>query len=219
MLTRFREMRVLVESVEQQPFVCRERKFAEELASAGKLNEWAPGAEITKQDAPDRDLFLILLGQVSVRINGREMALRVAGQHFGEMALIDHRALRSATIVAREHTVTLRIAEADFSKFANEYPSAWRCLAAELADRLRQRGKFVRSVNPTPIVFVGSSAESRPIVDAIQLELAHAPFIVRPWTSGVFGASSFPVDDLSRQLEESDFAVLVVGPDDKVTSR
>jgi CRP/FNR family transcriptional regulator, cyclic AMP receptor protein len=60
-------------------------------------------------------------------------------------------------------------------------------------------------------------AESLHIVEAMRHELAHDPFIVQPWTSGVFGASNFPIDDLKRQLDESDFAVLVIGPD--VTSR
>src|SRR5262249_48074548 len=153
MLARFQDKRVLIEAVQQQYFVCGIGKFAEELAAVGKLEEWDRGAEITTQGASDRDLFLILLGQVSVRVNGREMAIRTAGQHVGEMALIDPRALRSATLVAREVSVTLRISESDFTKLAEEHPYAWRRLGAELADRLRQRGRFVRSRNTTPIVF------------------------------------------------------------------
>jgi CRP/FNR family cyclic AMP-dependent transcriptional regulator len=220
MLARFQDQRVLVEAVQQQHFVCGSTKFAEGLAAAGKLEEWARGVEITKQGGSDRDLFLILLGQFSIRVNGREMAVRTAGQHVGEMALIDSGALRSATVIAREQSVTLRISEADFTKLADEHPYAWRRLAAELADRLRQRGRFVRTRNPTPIVFIGSSTESKPIVDAICAELARDPFIVRPWTSpSVFGPSHFPIEDLKQQVDESDFAVLVIGPDDKVSSR
>jgi CRP/FNR family transcriptional regulator, cyclic AMP receptor protein len=218
MLSRFQEKRVLVEAVQQQHFV-GDSKFAEHLADVGRLEQWEPGAEITKQGGADRDLFLILLGQFSVRINGREMAIRTAGQHVGEMALIDPHALRSATVVAREESVTLRISESDFTKLADANPYAWRRLASELGDRLRQRSRFVRSRNTTPIVFIGSSSESRPIVEAMQFELANDPFIVRAWTSRVFGPSHFPIDDLKTQLDESDFAVLVIGPDDKVTSR
>jgi CRP/FNR family cyclic AMP-dependent transcriptional regulator len=196
------------------------RKFAAELAAVGSLQEWAPGAVIMKQNDSDRDLFLILLGEVSILVNGREVALRTANQHVGEMAVIDHRALRSATVVARSATVTLRIAEPDFLKLADEYPFAWRCLASELADRLRQRSRFVRSLNPTPIVFVGSSLEFRPIVDAIKISLERDPFIVRPWTlKSMFGPSRFPIDELQTQVEECDFAILVIGPDDKVISR
>ncbi len=219
MLARFHDPRVLIEAVRQQQFVCGSGTLAEQLAAVGTLEEWRPEAEIITQGASDRDLFLILLGQVSVLINDREIAIRTAGQHVGEMALIDPRALRSATVVAREHSATLRISEAAFTKLAGEHPDAWRRLASEIADRLRQRSRFIRSRNTTPIVFVGSSSESRVIVDAITRELKHDTFIVRPWTAGIFGASHFPIDDLKRQLDESDFAVLVIGPDDKVTSR
>jgi CRP/FNR family transcriptional regulator, cyclic AMP receptor protein len=219
MLARFGDQRVLLEAIEQHGFVGRNRKFAEEIARVGSLEEWTAGAHIIEQGGSDRDLFLILFGEVSILINGREMALRASNQHVGEMAVIDHRALRSATVVARTHSVTLRIAEPNFVKLANIYPFAWRFLASELAERLRQRGRFVRSVNQIPIVFVGSSSESRPIVDAIKVDLNRDPFIVRPWTLGVFGPSHFALDDLQKQVEECDFAVLVIGPDDKVCSR
>jgi CRP/FNR family transcriptional regulator, cyclic AMP receptor protein len=219
MITRFHDKRVLRDAVHQQQFVRGSGTLAEELTAVGKLEEWSTGAKIITQGAADRDLFLILLGQVSVVINGREIALRSAGQHIGEMSLIDPSALRSATVLAREQSVTLRISATDFTRMAANHPDAWRRLASEIADRLRQRTRFIRTRNPTPIVFVGSSTESRTIVEAIAVELSHDPFIVRPWSAGVFGASHFPIDDLKRQLDESDFAVLVIGPDDKVTSR
>ena len=219
MIDRFHDRRVLCAAVQQQQFVGGRSTLATELTSVGKLEEWPTGAEIITQGAADRDLFLILIGQVSVVINGREIALRTAGQHVGEMSLIDPSALRSATVVAREHSVTLRISEPDFTRLAEAHPEAWRHLASEIADRLRQRTRFIRTRNTTPIVFVGSSTESSAIVDAIVAEHRHDPFIVRPWSAGVFGASHFPIDDLKRQVDEFDFAVLVIGPDDKVTSR
>jgi predicted nucleotide-binding protein len=39
------------------------------------------------------------------------------------------------------------------------------------------------------------------------------------WSDGVFGASSFAIESLETQIGIADFAVLVVGPDDQVTSR
>jgi CRP/FNR family transcriptional regulator, cyclic AMP receptor protein len=211
MLKRFQDSRILLEALHCQPFVAADAKFATELAKIGKLENWAPGDVIIKQGASDRDLFFILLGQFSVFVNNREMAQRIAGQHVGEMALLDHQALRSATVIAREPSVTFRVSESDFTNLAREAPSVWRYFAIELGNRLRQRRQYVRNRNSTPIVFVGSSTETLPIVRAIQAELSHDPFIVRAWTTGVFGASSFPIDDLQVQLDESDFAVLVMG--------
>lgn len=53
------------------------------------------------------------------------------------------------------------------------------------------------------------------MVEGIPNEVA----VVKLWTRGVFGASSFPVDDLATLVKIADFAVLVIGADDLVTSR
>src|SRR5206468_5447650 len=68
-------------------------------------------------------------------------------------------------------------------------------------------------------LFVGCSTESLPAARVIQDGLAYDPVTVRLWTDAVFGASSYTMDDLEKQLDDSDFAVLVLGPDDRVFSR
>ena len=55
--------------------------------------------------------------------------------------------------------------------------------------------------------------------ETIQSNLDHDDFLVRLWTDGVFGASQFPIIDLEKQVQEADFAVLVLGRDDEVISR
>ena len=135
------------------------------------------------------------------------------------MALIDPSARRSASVVAIEQTVVAKISEADFCPLANKYPRVWQLTATELAKRLQQRNRLVASTNPRPVVFIGSSKESLPIAQAIQSNLDHDDILVRLWTDGVFGASQFPIIDLEKQVQEADFAVLVLGPDDKVVSR
>jgi predicted nucleotide-binding protein len=135
------------------------------------------------------------------------------------MALLSVGALRSASVIARETVVTARVTEADFTAVAAAHPEAWRRIAAELGDRLRQRTRFIRQRNVTPILFVGSSRESLPIVEALVDGWKSSPFIVRPWTGSVFTPSQFPIDDLARQLAACDFAALVLGPDDQVLSR
>src|SRR5207253_3114575 len=94
-----------------------------------------------------------------------------------------------------------------------------RALAVEVGDRLRQRGRFLRPPNPKPIIFVGSSREALPVASLLRDGLAAPDVEVRLWTNGVFGASRFPMEDLERQLDEADFAILVVAADDRVTSR
>lgn len=189
------------------------------LAKVVKVEEHAPGTHIIEQGKADNDMFFILIGEVVIVINGQEVAYRKAGQQVGEMALLSVGALRSASVVAREIVVTARITEADFTAVAAAHPEAWQRIAAELGDRLRQRTRFIRQRNVTPILFVGSSRESLPIVEALVDGWKSSPFIVRPWTGGVFTPSQFPIDDLAKQLAACDFAALVLGPDDQVLSR
>src|SRR5215216_4548101 len=119
MLDRFRERRVLIEAVQRQPFVCHDRSLAEALADCAALELWRPGEQIIEQRSHGRDLYLVLLGRVSIRVDGREVATRVAGQHVGEMALIDAHVPRSASVVAKDMTVTARVTEPDFSALAD----------------------------------------------------------------------------------------------------
>lgn len=171
------------------------------------------------QDAADNDLYFILAGRFSVQVHGREVAHRDAGQHVGEMALIDPKARRSASVVAIEESVVARVSEAAFTGLANQKPRLWRHLARELADRLRQRNVLVRPRNEIPRLFIGSSAESLMIGNDIQAGLQLDKVVVEVWTNQVFGASQFSLEALERMAAEVDFAALVLGPDDRVISR
>ncbi len=69
-----------------------------------------------------------------------------------------------------------------------------------------------------PRVFIGSSSEGRSVAEAFQALIADdsEPTI---WHQGVFGAGEYTMDALQRAAEESDFAVLVMTPDDVVERR
>jgi len=196
-----------------------DRKSAAQFAKVATLIQFATGSTIIHQGHADNSIYFLLFGEVSIMINGREMARRPPNQHVGEMALIDHGAPRSASVVSRTVVVAAEIKEPDFTKIADEHPTIWRRLATELGNRLRQRTAFVRPRNERPLMFLGSSTESLPVVTALVAGLRSAPFIVHQWNLGVFRASQFPIDELIRQLEIVDFAALVLGPDDEVVSR
>ncbi|USB33973.1 nucleotide-binding protein [Paenibacillus sp. YPG26] len=69
-----------------------------------------------------------------------------------------------------------------------------------------------------PSVFIGSSKEAIPIVNAVQEELEHYA-LVTPWHRGVFQPGRYTMEDLEAQLHESDFAVFIFHPDDVTTIR
>jgi hypothetical protein len=69
-----------------------------------------------------------------------------------------------------------------------------------------------------PTVFVGSSGEGLEIARTIQFHLQDAA-LVSVWNAGVFGLSEGTLESLVRMLDSFDFAVLVITPDDLLTSR
>lgn len=69
-----------------------------------------------------------------------------------------------------------------------------------------------------PFIFIGSSTEGLQCAKAIQQNLEHeAESII--WHQGVFGLGDGTLQSLLNLVEEIDFAVLVVTPDDVVVSR
>jgi CRP/FNR family cyclic AMP-dependent transcriptional regulator len=102
-----------------------------------KLEEVSAGTNLIKQGASDTDLFLILSGAFSVAIDGRVVARKRAGEHVGEMAIVNPFTPGSAWVTATCDSVVARIAEPDFSALADRYPRLWRRIALQLASRLR----------------------------------------------------------------------------------
>lgn len=194
-------------------------EIAEMMICEGELFEFSSGQILIQDQGSDNQIYFIITGEVSVLVNGREVALRRSGTHVGEMAMIDPTARRCATVTAVVDTVALRINEPAFAAIANAHPMLWRGFAIELADRLRQRNLLVMTPNPRPALFIGSSVESLPIARAIQKGLKHDNVRINVWTDGVFGASRFPINDLQTAICHADFGLLVIAPEDQVYCR
>ena len=222
MISRFRGeagRNRLIWALRKQLILHDNENLSNELADQAELLQFEAGEELIIQDNADNDIYFIIAGRLSIAVNGREVAIRNAGQHVGEMVLIDPSARRSASVIAIEQTVVVKISETFFRSLAEKYPRIWQLIAVELANRLRQRNRLVATTNPRPVVFIGSSKESLPVAEAIKSNLEDKDLIVKLWTDGVFGASQFILAELERQVQESDFAVLVLGADDVVESR
>lgn len=212
-------LRLMQEALLGQFIVNNDGDIANDLSSVVELREYKPGDVLIKEGASDNDIYLIFSGLVGVRIKDREIARRTAGQHIGEMALIDLAAKRSATVSALDETVVAVVTESDFSEIATKHPVLWRRLALTLGQRLRERSNFVRQKNETPRIFIGSSVEGLDVGRAIQTGLAHDPLLTQVWTDDVFKASKTSIENLVVTAESSDFGILVLGPDDKIQSR
>ena len=82
-------------------------------------------SEIVKQGNPGDAMYLVLEGEVRVRlmIAGKEsvLATLAPGEFFGEVALFDH-GPRSADVVANQDSLLLKIPAGAFQRFLSEAP-------------------------------------------------------------------------------------------------
>ena len=222
MLERFKGKegkRLTVELLRRQRLINGSQELAIALYEVSKLQEFEPGQLLITENSEETDLLLILTGEVRVEVHGRLVASRIPGQHVGEMSLIHPGSRRSASVTATEKTVCAAVSEAEFSKIAKQYGELWRELAIELAEKLRQRGRFLAPPNETPEIFIGCSREMLPVAEQIQRSLAHKPVLATLWTDSFFRASSTTIESLLENFSRFDFAIIVLGRDDIVISR
>ena len=202
--------RRLVAALQEQVVTGHDPQIATRLAEAAQLQHFPMGASLVEQDGADTDILLILAGSAAVMVNGREVAVRRAGQHVGEMAMIDPAQRRSATIAAHAETVVARIGEDDFVRVAEEYPILWRRLALELGVRLRERGRLVRPRNPRPVVFIGSTLAGLSVARELETALKSDGWDIRVWSDGPYGIGKSSAESLVAQLSHLDFGVLLL---------
>ena len=114
-----------------------DEKELHRIVEVGKEVRFEPGKVVAEQDGGAAGFHLILDGEVSVDVSGRERARLRSGQYFGEMSLIDGKP-RSATVRAEAPTTTFALTSWQFLPLLDEYPSISRALLVELSGRLRR---------------------------------------------------------------------------------
>jgi hypothetical protein len=72
--------------------------------------------------------------------------------------------------------------------------------------------------NKRSSLFIGSSSEGIEIAKALQVLLEHSCEVVL-WSQGVFGLSQGTLESLVAAVDQFDFAILVLSPDDLIISR
>jgi CRP/FNR family transcriptional regulator, cyclic AMP receptor protein len=112
--------------------------LARKVAEQAEVQEFSSGQTLLKQNATDQDVYLIIEGEVSIEINGKQVATSGPGAPIGEMAVLDPYGARSASVLAITDIVVARVKYSRFEALAREYPQIWRAVAQELARRLRR---------------------------------------------------------------------------------
>ena len=127
------------------------------LLRAGRRRRFAKGEVIFHHGDPADSLHLLDSGRVAVRVltpQGEQAILNVLGpgKVFGELALIDSHAQRTATITAMEPCETIVLRRAQFEKLRELHPQVDAILLASLAAQVNRLSEHLLEVlfSPTP---------------------------------------------------------------------
>ncbi len=126
----------LLEVLSSQKLVQRDPTIAKDLLAVAKPMTFLPRRDkdhLIVEGERKFDIYFILSGSVSVRIKRQEVAIRGPGDHVGEMALIDSKHPRSASVIATERTTVAKVSQQAFLKVAAKHPELWQRLCVELA--------------------------------------------------------------------------------------
>jgi CRP-like cAMP-binding protein len=146
MLDRFKGetgRRLLIQSMSKQFIIEGDEAIAAALVNAADLIQFPKGAQLIHQGDTDNDLYFIIEGSFSIRINGKTIAQRDTGEDVGEMAVVDPQSMRSASVIALKDSVVAMVTEASFSEIASQHPRLWRALARQQGNRLRQLNELL----------------------------------------------------------------------------
>ncbi len=208
----------LIDALRRQELIGGDNALAEEFVAAGTLEEYQKGDKIITEGEADNDLYLVIAGSVAVVAKGNNIAMRKAGQTIGEMAAVEPAQPRSASNLAFETVVALKVPNDAFNRIAMAHPAVWKPLARELARRLFERNKLLSVPNDSPRLFIISSVEALEVASELQRGLDR-DVLSTVWTDGVFFAGGYSLEALEKAVGDSDFAVAIAQPDDIVESK
>jgi CRP-like cAMP-binding protein len=211
--------RLVIECLSRQWLLREDEALATYMADHAELKELAAGEVLIRQGDAETDVYFILTGRLLILVDQQEVAVRSAGQHVGEMALIDPTLPRTATNIAEEPTVVAKVSESVFAPIADANPRIWRALGSELSRRLNQQGSFLSAPNRIPHLLIRSSAETIAFAEALAAAIPPNLATVKVCTREIFAADHFPIEELEAQLRVADFAATVAPNDHRVGAR
>lgn len=95
------------------------------------------GTVLVREGEVGHEFFILVEGCAEVSKGGRTVATLVPGDHFGELALLDHHP-RDATITMTSPGVVLVMAPREFNSLLLQAPSLTRRIAVTLARRVHE---------------------------------------------------------------------------------
>ena len=117
---------------------------------SGNLRErtYTDGEVVVEEGSGGIGFFMILEGRADVSIRGEVRATLKAGEHFGELGLLDDTYGRSATVTASGPLRCAALTSWQFKPFVREHPDmAWELLTQMAKRLIRTEQHYATSSN------------------------------------------------------------------------
>ncbi len=111
------------------------KKDIKQLATTMNEVSFPAGARVVQKDQLGVGFFVITSGTATVSVDGQRVRALKAGDHFGEIALIDEGA-RTAEVMADTDLQCLALAGWQFRPFVRDHPDVAWALLRSLVQRL-----------------------------------------------------------------------------------
>jgi CRP-like cAMP-binding protein len=111
------------------------KKDVKQLAAAMSETSFPAGTRVVEQGQQGLGFFVITAGTATVSVDGERVQVLKAGDHFGEIALIDEGA-RMAEVKADTDLRCLALAGWQFRPFVRDHPDVAWALLRSLVQRL-----------------------------------------------------------------------------------
>jgi CRP/FNR family transcriptional regulator, cyclic AMP receptor protein len=111
------------------------KKDVKQLAAAMSQTSFPAGARVIEKGQQGLGFFVITSGTATVSVDGERLGVLKAGDHFGEIALIDEGA-RMAEVTADTELQCLALAGWQFRPFVRDHPDVAWALLRSLVQRL-----------------------------------------------------------------------------------
>jgi CRP/FNR family cyclic AMP-dependent transcriptional regulator len=172
------------------------------VLAISRRRTFARGEVVFHRGDPANALHLVAAGRFAVRIttplgDTATLAVRGAGDAFGELALVSDDHERSATVQALEAAETRSVHRIDFDRLRLEHPSVDAILVAILAERVRGLSELL-----TEAYYLSADARVlRRLADLAELYDGSVP-LPQEALAELAGTSRATVNRVLRDLEQ-----------------
>ena len=112
------------------------------VQNMGTPRTYQPGERVFIEGSPGSTMYVVLDGNIEIRVGNKSMEVAGRGSIIGEMALIDSSA-RSATVVAQDFCVLAQVNRSQFLSLMQKTPLFGLSVMKSLVTRLRNMDAMV----------------------------------------------------------------------------